>query len=76
MVIEAQNLSKIILAEVVVVVVVIVVSHIQCIGCQPEITTLYGGQSRSWPAEQGKENITRKSAPPPPPYLMFLVRRI
>ena len=33
-----------------------VVSHIQRIGCQPEKTTLHGGQSRSWSAEQGKEN--------------------
>ena len=33
-------------------VVVVVVSHIQRIGCQPEKTTLHGGQSRSWSAEQ------------------------
>ena len=31
-----------------VVVVVVVVSHIQRIGCQPEKTTLHGGQSRSY----------------------------
>ena len=31
-------------------VVVVVVSHIQRIGCQPEKTTLHGGQSRSWSA--------------------------
>ena len=37
-----------------VVVVVVVVSHIQRIGYQPEKTTLHGGQSRSWSAEQGK----------------------
>ena len=43
-----------------VVVVVVVVSHIQRIGCHPEKTTLHGGQSRSWSAEQGKEN-KRKS---------------
>ena len=51
------------------VVVVVVVSHIQRIGCQPEKTTLHGGQSRSWSAEQGKEN-KRKSlaASPPPPH--------
>ena len=51
------------------VVVVVVVSHIQRIGCQPEKTTLHGGQSRSWSAEQGKEN-KRKSlaAYPPPPH--------
>ena len=45
-------------------------SHIQRIGCQPEKTThLHGGQSRSWSAEQGKEN-KRKSlaAYPPPPH--------
>ena len=51
------------------VVVVVVVSHIQRIGCQPEKTTLHGGQSRSWSAEQGKAN-KRKSlaAYPPPPH--------
>ena len=27
--------------------------HIQRIDCQPEKTTLHGGQSRSWSAEQG-----------------------
>ena len=61
---------------VVVVVVVVVVSHIQRIGCQPEKTTLHGGQSRSWSAEQGKEN-KRKSlaAYPPPPTPTLLVRR-
>ena len=37
---------------------VVVVSHVQCIGCQPEKTTLRGGQSRSWSAEQGKNNYT------------------
>ena len=34
---------------------VVVVSHIQRIGCQPEKSTLHGGQSRSWSAEQGKK---------------------
>ena len=61
---------------VLVVVVVVVVSHIQRIGCQPEKTTLHGGQSRSWSAEQGKENKRKSLAaypPPPPPTL--LVRR-
>ena len=52
-------------------VVVVVVSHIQRIGCQPEKkTTLHGGQSRSWSAEQGNKNKNKKSnlaAPPPPP---------
>ena len=38
-----------------------VVSHIQRVGCQPEKTTLHGGQSRSWSAEQGKyENIEKR----------------
>ena len=57
-------------------VVVVVVSYIQRIGCQPEKTTLHGGQSRSWSAEQGKENKRKSLAaypPPPPPAL--LVRR-
>ena len=58
----------------VVVVVVVVVSHIQRIGCQPEKTTLHGGQSRSWSAEQGKENKRKSLAaypPPPPPPTKF-----
>ena len=52
-----------------VVVVVVVVSHIQRIGCQPEKTTLHGGQSRSWSAEQGKEEKEKvwQRTPPPPP---------
>ena len=53
--------------QVVVVVVVVVVSHIQRIGCQPEKTTLHGGQSRSWSAEQGKENKRKSLAAYPPP---------
>ena len=55
--------------------VVVVVSHIQRIGCQPEKTTLHVGQSRSWSAEQGKENKRKvwQHTPPPPPTL--LVRR-
>ena len=48
-------------------VVVVVVSHIQRIGCQPEKTTLHGGQSRSWSAEQGKENKRKSLAAYPPP---------
>ena len=36
------------IGSITVVVVVVVVSHIQRIGCQPEKTTLHGGQSRSW----------------------------
>ena len=56
-----------------VVVVVVVVSHIQHIGCQPEKTTLHGGQSRSWSAEQGKENKRKSLAayPPHPPHCSF-----
>ena len=49
------------------IVVVVVVSHIQRIGCQPEKTTLHGGQSRSWSAEQGKENKRKSLAAYPPP---------
>ena len=41
----------------------IVVSHIRRIGCQPEKTTLHGGQPRSWSAEQGKENKKKPYAP-------------
>ena len=36
--------------------VAFVVSHIQRLGCQPEKTTLHGGQSPSWSAEQGENN--------------------
>ena len=53
--------------ECVYVVVVVVVSHIQRIGCQPEKTTLHGGQSRSWSAEQGKENKRKSLAAYSPP---------
>ena len=49
------------------VVIVVVVSHIQRIGCQPEKTTLHGAQSRSWSAEQGKENKRKSLAAYPPP---------
>ena len=49
------------------VVVVVVVSHIQRIGCQPEKTTLHGGQSLSWSVEQGKENKRKSLAAYPPP---------
>ena len=51
-----------------VVVVVVVVSHIQRIGCQPEKTTLHGGQSRSWPAEQGERKRKTKNLKAPPPF--------
>ena len=44
----------------------LVISHIQRIGCQPEKTTLHGGQSRSWSAEQGKENKRKSLAAYPP----------
>ena len=38
----------------------------------PKKTTLHGGQSRSWSAEQGKENKRKSLAayPPPPPTLL------
>ena len=42
---------------------VVVVSHIQRMGCLPEKTTLHGGQSRSWSAEQ---EIKKKSGSAPP----------
>ena len=51
------------------VVVVVVISHIQRIGRQPEKTTLHGGQSRSWSAEQGKKKEKKKSGSTPPPPL-------
>ena len=49
-----------------------VVAHIQRIGCHPEKTTLHGGQSRSWFAEQGKKEKKKESgsAPLPPPALL------
>ena len=61
-----------------VVVVVVVVSHIQRNGCQPKKSTLHGGQSRSWSAEQGKENKRRSLAayPPPPPSTLLVRRKI
>ena len=31
------------------------------IGCQPEETTLHGGQSHSWSAEEGKREQKKKS---------------
>ena len=47
----------------------VVASHIQRIGCQPEKTTLHGGQSRLWSAEQGKKKRKKKvwERPPLPP---------
>ena len=42
----------------------------------PKKTTLHGGQSRSWSAEQGKkEKRESLAAPPPPPPRALLVRR-
>ena len=35
------------------------------VGCRPEKTILHGGQSRSWPAEQGKEKKEKVSHPSP-----------
>ena len=53
----------------------IVVSHIQRIGCQPEKTTLHGGQSRSWSAEQEKRTKKKSGSAPLPP-LPTITRRI
>ena len=39
-------------------------SHISVLVANPKKTTLHGGQSRSWSAEQGK-NKTKKLTPPP-----------
>ena len=47
------------------VIVVPFVSNIERIGCQSEITTLHGGQSRSWFAEPQKEHIKIMSGTPP-----------
>ena len=48
-------------------VVVVVVSPIQRIGCQPEKTTLHGGQPRSsLSTEQRKNNKTKSMAAHPP----------
>ena len=47
---------------------VVVVSHIQRIRCQPEKSTLHGGQSRLWSAEQGEENKRKSLAAYPPPH--------
>ena len=43
----------------------------------PKKTTLHGGQSRSWSAEQGKKKKKKSLAapPPPPPARALLVRR-
>ena len=42
----------------------------------PKKTTLHGGQSRSWSAEQGKkEKVWQRIPPPPPPPRALLVRR-
>ena len=53
-------------------------SYIQRIGYQPEKTTLHGGQSRSWSAEQGKEKEKEKEksgSATPSPARALLVRR-
>ena len=59
-----------------VVVFVVAVSHIQRIGCQPEKTTLHDGHSRSWSAEQGKENKRESLAAYPPPPTLLVRRKI
>ena len=60
--------------------VAFVVSHIQRLGCQPEKTTLHGGQSPSWSAEQGENNEIKSSAanrpPRPPPRCSFRENKI
>ena len=57
----------VVVVVVVAVVVIVVVSYIQRIGCQPEKTTLHGGQFQSWSAEeQGKETKRKKMAAYPP----------
>ena len=43
-------------------------NNIQRSGCQPEKTTLHGGQSRSWSAEEGIENKTKSLAAHSPPH--------
>ena len=62
-------------AVVVIIVVVVVVSHIQRFGCHAEKTNSHGSQSRSWSAEQGKENKRTKEkvwqCSPPPPRCSF-----
>ena len=41
----------------------------------PKKTTLHGGQSRSWSAEQGKKKKKKKSGSVSPPPRALLVRR-
>ena len=54
----------------------VVVSRIQRISCQPENTTIYGGQPRpSSSAKQGKENKRKRlAAYPPPPSTPHIAR--
>ena len=40
--------------------------HIQRIGCQPEKTTIHGGLSRSWAAEQGEKKKKKSGSVPLP----------
>ena len=57
------------------VILYIYINHIQRIGCQPEKTTLHGGQSRSWSAEQGTcriGNLTRLILPLATVYVMTI----
>ena len=53
---------------VVVIVVVVVVLTFNVLVANPKKTTLHGGQSRSWSAEQGKESKRQSLAAYPPPY--------
>ena len=41
----------------------------------PKKTTLHGGQSRSWSAEQGKKEKKKSGSAPPPAPRALLVRR-
>ena len=67
-VITSGSIVVVIVVVVVVVAVVgviVVVSYIQRIGCQPEKTTLHGGQFQSWSAEeQGKETKEKNGSIP------------
>ena len=55
--------------------VVVVVSHISALVANPKKTTLHGGRSRSWSAEQGKKEKGKVWQHPPPPPRVLLVRR-
>ena len=56
-------------------VVVVVLCHVKRISCQPEKTTLHGGQSRSWSTELEKKTVWQRTPPPPPPYAHTYITR-